>query len=136
MKSNERFCVAVHILVYLSFNKEQYSPSQTISESVNTNAVVIRRILSTLQKGGLVEIKRGAGGAKLARAAKNITLFDIYNAVNPPSIINLHTNVNTKCLIGANINTLLSSVLKNIDNAVSEQLSKQTVADIAQGLTE
>lgn len=136
MKSNEQFCVAVHILVYLTLKDGEYSPSQAISESVNTNAVVIRRILSSLQKSHLVEIKRGAGGAKLAMPANEITMFHVYNAINPPSPINLHTNVNMKCLIGAKINTLLGNLLKDLDEAVKVQLSKQTIADIAFGLTE
>ena len=41
--------------------------SDFIASSVNVNPVVIRRLLQQLKKAGIVEVKRGSGGASAAK---------------------------------------------------------------------
>ena len=130
MKNNEQFSVAVHILLYLAHFKNEYSPSCDIAESVNTNAVVIRRILGHLQKAGLVEIKRGSAGAKLKVSASDITLFNVYNAVGMQNPLALHDAVNTKCVIGATINEYLTRVKQEMDQSIRQTLNKTTIAQL------
>ena len=73
MNISDRFAVAIHILSVLEMNKAGVSTSDYIAESVNTNPVVIRRIVGMLSKAGLVEVKPGVAGAKLAKHPSEIT---------------------------------------------------------------
>ncbi|RPK06840.1 hypothetical protein BSBH6_00463 [Bacillus subtilis] len=51
-----------------------------MADSVNTNPVIIRQISRLLKKAGLLEVKRGSGGAYLLKSADAISLYDIYKA--------------------------------------------------------
>ncbi len=57
-------------------------PQIMIAESVNTNAVVIRRILGMLKNAGLVDMKRGTGGSYLTKPIEDISLLEVYKAVD------------------------------------------------------
>ena len=75
--------MAVHLMTALVYLHEK-SSSGLLSKSVNTNPVVIRRLLGELNRAGLIRAVRGKqGGFMLARDAKKISLLDIYRAVKP-----------------------------------------------------
>ncbi len=72
---NSRLSVAVHILALLALNKGQPLTSDYIARSVNTNPVVIRRLLGRLRRIGLVRSQGGIGGGwDLVRGADLISL--------------------------------------------------------------
>ena len=115
MSANSRMTVAIHVLSYLVLaEKRRRDPvtSDQIASSVNTNPVVIRRMLGLLQKGGLVRSRRGANaGWTLARQPDAITLLDVYSAVEEEPLFGLHASTpNQKCPIGRNIQPTLRKV--------------------------
>lgn len=133
---NSRFTVATHILSILSF-LEQVRPGTTvksheIAESVNTNPVIIRRILAKLRDAGLVQIHGGSsGGARLNRNPDKITLLDVHRAIDEGEIFALHTNrPSEKCPIGSTIKPILADVFGEIDGAIDEVLKAQTIGDL------
>lgn len=132
MASNSQFAVAVHILAMLAKSSDERVKSEYIAESVNTNAVVIRRLLCSLQNADLVESQKGAtGGTRLAKRAEEINLNDIYEAVSTGEIFSLHRQKpNQDCPVGKNIESLLCNLQKDIDSAVEEKLSRYTLADV------
>src|SRR5678816_27793 len=83
--SSSRFAVAVHVLAVLGYIERHGASSvssRMIATSVNTNPVVIRKLLRSLKKAGLVRSKEGkGGGVRLAKNAALISLRDIYRAV-------------------------------------------------------
>ena len=83
MKITSRFTVAVHtLLVIYYFEGKEKTTSEFIAASVNVNPVVIRRTLLSLKAAGMVEVKAGSGGASIVKDLKDITLFDVYRAVD------------------------------------------------------
>ena len=112
MTGNSRFAVSVHILAYLAYRQGAAVPSAEIASSVDTNPVVIRRLLSALVKARLVTTQKGAaGGFTLASAPKNVTLLDIYRAVEPEPNHGLrHFTPNHKCPVGAKIESIIHTV--------------------------
>ena len=86
MANNVQFSIAVHILAGLACGcARQGVTSGHLAESVNTSPSFVRRTLAKLSKAGLVETATGkAGACWLARDAKNISLLDIYRAVDAP----------------------------------------------------
>ncbi|MBQ9205739.1 MAG: Rrf2 family transcriptional regulator [Treponema sp.] len=135
MKISVRFTAAIHtLLCILYFEKENRVTSEFISASTGVNAVIIRKILLQLQKANLVETKAGVGGSHLSKKAEEITLLDVYNAINEGEeereVFNFHPNPNQKCPVGRNIHKVLDPALEQAQNALKSELSKTTIADL------
>ena len=110
MKISSRFTVAVHILALLKIEKEYTLTSSQIAESVNTNPVVIRRLMGKLKDAGFIEVSRGNSGVRLLKSLDEITLFDVYKAVEVVEqghLFQIHEDTNINCTVGANIQIVL-----------------------------
>ena len=136
MTGNTRFAVSVHVLAYLAFKDGGQTTSAEIASSVNTNPVVIRRLLSALVKSRLVIAHKGAaGGFSLASAPAKITLLDIYRAVEPQPDHGLDRFVpNTKCPVGSRIETILRTAFFKAQTGIEAQLAATSLADVHQQL--
>ena len=130
--TSSRFAVAVHILTLMAWSDEEPLKSEQVAKSVNTNPVVIRRILCELAHARLVVSQTGsAGGSKLARKPDEITLLDIYDAVECPGVFSLHRQQpSRRCPVGVNIETVMGEVLEEADSAVKHVLTKITIKDV------
>jgi hypothetical protein len=79
MSTNSRFAVAVPVLTLMAWSGEEPLKSEQVAESVNTNPVVIRRMLCELAEAGLVVSQTGSlGGSRLANDPAETTLLDVY----------------------------------------------------------
>ncbi|MGH9969676.1 MAG: Rrf2 family transcriptional regulator [Pyrinomonadaceae bacterium] len=132
MSTNSRFAVAVHVLTMMAWSGDEQLKSEQVAESVNTNPVVIRRILCELAQARLVVSHTGSsGGSKLARKPGEVTLLDVYQAVECPGVFSLHRQPpNRKCPVGLNIETVLGNVLGEVNAAVEHVLANITIADV------
>jgi Rrf2 family protein len=136
MSTSSRFAVAVHVLTLMAWAEEEPLKSEQVAESVNTNPVVIRRMLCELAESKLVVSQTGStGGTKLARRPDHITLLDIYQAVENRGVFSLHRHPpNRHCPVGVNIGTVLNEVLDEVDSAVEQVLANITVKDVVSRL--
>ncbi|MDQ0112774.1 Rrf2 family transcriptional regulator [Paenibacillus harenae] len=133
MTSN-RFAMAVHIMTLLDVNEGERMTSELIAGSVNTNPVVIRRIIGMLSKAGLVTTNAGVAGAVITRPTDQITLLDIYNAVSSPTqdeLFAIHEKPNPNCGVGRNIQSSLEKAFDEAKKAMENKLSEITLAQIA-----
>ena len=132
MAANSQFSMAVHILTMLARSEGENVKSECLAGSVNTNAVVIRRILSQLGQANLVVSQTGAsGGARLARDPNEIRLADVYHAVACGEVFALHPKgPNKDCPVGRNIESVLCNLQKAIDKAVDDKLAEYTLGDV------
>ncbi len=137
MKITSRFTIAVHTLlaIYVLGNKYKMT-SDFIASSVNVNPVVIRRTLSSLKAAGIIDVKAGSGGALPAKDAEDITLYDIYTAVDcvDGDLFNFHENPNPECPVGKNIHAVLDSHLSDAQAALENELKSVTLADLTEQL--
>jgi len=103
---------------------------------VNTNPVVIRRMLCELAEAGLVVSQTGSlGGSRLAGDPAKTTLLDVYQALECRGVFSLHRQPPSReCPVGVNIETVLGDVLLEVDSAVETVLSKITISDVVQRL--
>jgi len=136
MSTSSRFAVAVHVLTLMAWADEEPLKSEQVAESVNTNPVVIRRMLCELAESKLVVSQSGSmGGSKLAREPERITLLDIYQAVENRGVFSLHRHPpSRKCPVGVNIGTVLNDVLDEVDSAVERVLANITIKDVVSRL--
>jgi Rrf2 family protein len=136
MASSSRFAVAIHVLTLMARSGDEALKSEQVASSVNTNPVVIRRILRELARARLVTSQTGAaGGSRLARAPAQITLLDVYRAVEAGDIFSLHRQPpNRQCFVGMHIETVLGGVLEEVSNAVESVLVQITIENVLERL--
>ena len=133
-----RFAVAAHILLMVAADGREPSTSQRLAASINTNPVVIRRITGQLARAGLVRVRRGPGGAELVRPADQITLEDVWRAVNPGPgrpLLPLHANPDPMCPVGCRVHAVLGQAFSAAERALERALARTTLADLLTGVT-
>ncbi|MBP1934141.1 Rrf2 family transcriptional regulator [Ammoniphilus resinae] len=126
-----RFSIAVHILSLIAVSSN--CTGDFIAGSVNTNPVVIRRIMGMLKKAGLLDVRAGVGGAFLLKSPEQITLLDIYRAVNvtkEDQLFRIHDDSNVQCPVGRNIEWVLQSELKEAQSAMEQRLAQTTLSQL------
>lgn len=138
MAANCQFAFAVHTLAVLAHRGGAGVNSGALARSVNTNAVVIRRLLSGLRAAGLIVTQRGAaGGARLSRAPGEISLDQIYHAVGDGSGFSHHPHPpNPRCPVGCRIETVLGEVFSSAQSALEHALAERTLADVLDTVNE
>lgn len=133
MAHNLQFSIAAHILAGLACACDQEGvTSSHLARSVNTSASFVRRTLAKLSKAGLVETTTGkAGACWLAKDAKNISLLDIYRAVDAPKAFSIHTYKEQKvCAVSCHIKTALEKALTKTQQAMEASLAEISLAQI------
>ncbi|MBC2367272.1 Rrf2 family transcriptional regulator [Listeria booriae] len=132
MKISSRFTVATHILSLLAMEEPPLT-SLRIAASVNTNPVVIRRISGQLKNAGLIAVKAGSGGATLLKPLTEITLLEVYKAVDSVEdgeLFQFHENPNPNCQVGAHIQDAMEQTLIEAQKAMEQVLANRTMADV------
>ena len=131
--NNGRFAIALHILTLLDKAKGELLSSEYLAGSININPAMVRKELVSLRNHGFVESKEGKnGGSSLAKAAKEITLSEIYKSVKQLSLLGHQKNTpNPKCPVGKDINEHLNNLYNDTELVLIEQLSKQSLADFS-----
>jgi Rrf2 family protein len=131
---NTRFTVAIHTLTLLALHRDEPVTSDYVASSVNTNPVVIRRILGTLRGAGLVRSQEGSGGGwQLLRPPREITLCDVYRAVedaDEPLFSMHHKDPNPNCPVGGRIQDSLTERYASAKRALERELAGTTIESI------
>jgi len=137
MLSSSKFVVALHILAVLAHQKTKAPVcSKLIAQSVGTNPVVIRRLMTALEEAGLVASHAGRhGGFSLARPPQAISLADVYRAVEDTTLFKPHTSPpNSACPVGARIEAALARPLAAAERGLLAALAGSTLHDISAGM--
>ncbi|GHG18282.1 putative HTH-type transcriptional regulator YwnA [Deinococcus indicus] len=131
---NSQYAVAVHVLSLIDRFPE-HSSSADMALSVGTNPVVIRTVAGQLRRAGLIRTRQGVAGASLSRPASQITLLDVYRAVNGEDrVFRLHERPHPSCPVGANIQATLEDRFGRAQAALEAQLARSTLADVTADL--
>ena len=134
MQITSKFTVAVHILTCIDvFGGQMRVTSDVLSGSTGVNAVIVRNVLGQLRNAGIVETRQGSGGAHLAKALDEITLYDIYKAVDcidDEGLFHFHENPNVDCPVGRNIHKAMDVRLEAAQAALENELKSTTLAEI------
>jgi DNA-binding IscR family transcriptional regulator len=139
MSISSRFAVGIHILSLLEYNKEGVSSSEFLAGSVGTNPAFIRKIMGMLKNAGLVKIRPGVAGAVPAKDLTEITLLDVYKAVNvvqDQELFNVHENPNPNCPVGRNIQDAIVPIFTVAQTALEKALGHVTIDDVVKDIVE
>ncbi len=131
MQISMKCSVAVHCLIFIHEAKGIAKvTSNLLAESTGSNPVVIRNILSALKKAGLITVPRGTGGAELCTDPSQITLYQIYSALEPngvTSIIGIHPCDGRPCPVAQNIRKVLKTPYHKIEDAIKKAMEEVTL---------
>ena len=135
MQISSRFTMGVHVLTCIVVLKDSMPMnSDTISQSVGVNPVMIRKLFRQLKAAGLIEVQRGGnGGVELAKPADEITLYDIYEAVDSVEsgkLFHFHENPSTACPVGRNMHVVMDGRLDEIQKAMEDRMKTMKLADV------
>jgi Rrf2 family protein len=132
MNVSTRFTVALHILTLLASCPGQTLTSEYIASSVNTNPVVVRRLLGILRKAAMVTSQPGNGGGwELSANPEKLSLRDIRRAVHEGSPFSMHSQPpNPRCPVGRNIQQALSPIYDSAERVMEDRLAQTTIASL------
>ena len=137
MNNSCRYTIAIHVLTLLAFSGSAPLTSDYLAGSVNTNPVVIRRLLANLRAAKLVRSQGGPGGGwQLLKDPSQITLRDVLACVDGTSLFPLHSSEpNPRCPVGRSIQALLAGPFKDAQQALEADLDRTTIAALVAGVT-
>lgn len=131
MQISMKCSIAVHCLIFIHEAKDVTKiTSNLLAESTGCNPVIIRNIISGLKKAELITVARGTGGAELCVQPCEITLYQIYNSLEPnglSSLIGIHSCNNRKCPVAQNIQKVLQSPYQKIEDAIKQTMESITL---------
>ena len=133
---DNKFSSAIHTLILIS-ESDQPLTSEDIAKSVGTNASYIRKITGLLKKRDIIDSHRGVSGFSLKVKSEDLTLLQIYQAVNEterPCLFDLHQNPNDKCVVGRHIKPVLTEMFAEMEDAFACALAQKTLADCIGGI--
>jgi Rrf2 family protein len=132
MKRDSRLSGMLHVLLHMA---ERPGPvtSEVLAKAMETNPVVIRRIMAGLRDQGYVRSEKGHGGGwTLTRDLSKITLRDIYTALDCPSLIAIgHRTEAPRCLIEQTVNGVLNQAFHEAEALLLSRLAEVTLATLS-----
>lgn len=138
MRYSSRLTVAIHTLMCIeNFDGEYKVTSDFIASSVNVNPVIIRKILGQLREAGIVSVDAGVGGAHITAKPKDVSMLDIFLAVEnaDSSLFHFHENPNPKCPVGSSVHAVLDEKLSEIQNAMEKQMASISLQSLFNEMT-
>ena len=131
MKFSTRFSDAVHILAFIALNRNEALTSQRIAESIRTNPGCVRQLMVSLRRYGIMTSVQGHARPALSRAPADISLLDIYRAVEGGKpLLHLDTHTNPECGVGVNIQLALQDYFDKVQNRAEDEMSRITLQDV------
>lgn len=132
MLNNTHFSMAVHLLSALAFHEGELLGSDDLAKSVGTNPSFLRGLIGRLKEAGLVETQMGkGGGTRLGRKPSKITLRDIYLATETKPALKTHECTDrSRCPVMSGMGSALVDINGRVEEAVSSELKRTTVADL------
>ncbi|AJP71278.1 Rrf2 family transcriptional regulator [Sphingomonas hengshuiensis] len=132
MKRDSRLSGVLHVMLHLA---EADGPvtSETMAKAMQTNPVVIRRIMAGLRDAGFVRSEKGHGGGwTIACDLGSVTLFDVYSALGEPALFALgHRTEAPGCLVEQAVNCALDAAFREAEALLIGRLKAVTLAELS-----
>ena len=101
----------------------------------NINDVItFSQLLIQLKAAGLIQVKRGTGGTALEKPIADISLYDVYHAVDcvgGDSLFHFHEHPCPQCPVGKTIHAGLDDRLHQVQDAMEDKMRSISLADVA-----
>jgi len=138
VQNSRRLAEATHIMVLIYLLEDDYKlSSDVIARSLSINPTMVRRLLGQLKAAGIVKIPPKKGGAKALHPAAEITLWDIYQAVEPDvPLFAFHHCEQSNCPVARNMHNVLDTHFLTVQGALRSELERITLEAICLDMTQ
>ncbi len=133
-----QYASTLHILVLLAAESDDTHTSVSLAARMDTNPVVIRRLIADLAKAGFVETRRGAGGGvSLAMAPETITLGQVVDVIEADMTFDVHhvTEKSDKDFLSDAALSAIEAQRRELHAASIVELDRITLEDLMQAST-
>lgn len=132
MKRDSKLSGVLHVLLHMLFTKGP-ATSEQLAKMMETNPVVVRRVMAGLREQGFVASAKGHGGGwTVVCDPAKVTLADIYKAVGEPPLVALgHRSDNPECLVEQAVNHALDATFREVEALFQAKLASVTLADLS-----
>ena len=134
MQITNKFTIGVHIICAVEyFKKDREVTSSLLSFSTGANPVTVRTVISELREAGLLDISQGKTGIGLKKDIKDISMLDVFNAVDgldKDGLFHFHDNPNINCPVGKNIHKAMDDKLMKIQDSMNSQMENIKIGDV------
>lgn len=133
MRRDSRLSRMLHLMLHLARDDGPFT-SEAIAVMLNTNPVVVRRMLAGLRDQGYVRSEKGHGGGwTLAVNLSDITLLDVHRALGGPTILAVGlADDHAQCLLEQAVNASLGGAMADAEARLLARLGEVTLADLAE----
>jgi Rrf2 family protein len=133
MKRDSRLSGVLHAVLHLAEHDHPMT-SEVLAAHMQTNPVVVRRIMAGLREQGIVQSAKGHGGGwQLATALEKVTLRDIYEALGSPDFFALGNRTESPgCLVEQSVNAALDGAFREAEAMLVERLGSITLAQLSE----
>ena len=135
MKRNSQLSGVLHVLLHMA-ERDGPLTSEALARAMDTNPVVIRRIMAGLRDRGYVRSEKGHGGGwTLARDLSKVTLRDIYHAIGCPPLLAIGNRTESPgCLVEQEVNAVLGDALREAESLLLSRFGEVTLAMLSEAL--
>ena len=133
MRIRTKCSIALHCLICIAVFDGRRMTSTGLAASTGSNPVVIRNLFGALQKAGILSVARGTGGAVLLRSPEEITVWDVYAALESDEkheLLGMHPNPSPQCPVGSRIRSVLQEPYDEIFTAMRKKMREITLQDL------
>jgi len=129
MKRNSQLSGVLHVLLHMAERNERVT-SEWLAKAMDTNPVVIRRILAGLRDKGYVASEKGHGGGwTLVCDLSRVTLRDIYSALGCPPLLAMSNRTESPgCLVEQAVNSALGQAFSDAEALLLTRLGEVTLS--------
>lgn len=128
LKTSEAAALGLHASAMLAAEPKRPLSCQEMASALRVSAHHLSKVLQRLARAGVVVAARGPkGGFTLGRPAQDISLLEVYEAVDGPLAL-------SPCLFhkpACNGTCMLGGLLSSVNKQVEETLRNTRVADLA-----
>ena len=132
MVQDSRLSGVLHVLLHMA---EADAPltSETLAKAMQTNPVVVRRVMGGLRDAGLVRSEKGYGGGwSLTRGLHAVTLREVYQALGAPRLFASGNRSGApSCLVEQAVNASLDDALQEAEALLLARMGSVSLASIA-----
>lgn len=133
MRRDSRLSGVLHVLLHMA-EAGQPVTSETMAKAMQTNAVVVRRVMAGLRDAGFVRSEKGHGGGwSIACDLASVTLRDVYTALGSPQPFAMGNRTETPgCLVEQAVNAVLDDAFRDAEALLLEKMGAVSLATLAE----
>ena len=131
MKHDSRLSSVLHVLLHMA-ESDRALTSEELAGYLDTNPVVVRRVLGGLRGAGLVDSVRGHGGGwSLTCDLRSVTLRDVYQAIGSPAVFAIgNRRLKPACPVEQIVNEAVDGAFREAEALLAARFASISLADL------